>query len=226
MRIILSGGGSGEQTKELDQLFANLLDKNKPLLYIPIAIDNIKHPYDNCLSWLRLTFDKLGISKYEMWTEETLKNSKNISPTEFSGIYIGGGNTPYLLKKLKETGFWIFLKKAIKNNIPIYGGSAGAIIFAKSVKPSVNFDKNWIGLKNFDGMNLIKNNYLFCHFTNKKEEQIKEIIFKEKLPSSIALTESNGLFLNNDKIEIIGSESSWIFNNKGNKKELIVGSFI
>ena len=61
MRIILSGGGSGERTKELDEMFASLLDKTKPLLYIPIAIDSIKHPYSSCLAWLRSTFDKLGV---------------------------------------------------------------------------------------------------------------------------------------------------------------------
>jgi dipeptidase E len=226
MRIILSGGGAGEQTKELDNLFANILDKNKPLLYIPIAIDSIKHPYNDCLSWLKSTFDKLGISKYQMWTEEDLKKSRDISPLEFSGIYIGGGNTPYLLKQLKETGAWNFLIKAIKKNIPIYGGSAGAIIFSKSIKPSLNFDKNWSKLKKFEGMNLIKENYLFCHFTVQKDEQIKKIIINEKISSSIALTERSGLFINEDKIKVIGQESSWIFDNKGNKKELSVGSYV
>jgi len=58
--------GSGEDIIEVDKLFASMLDKNKPLLYIPIAIDNIKHPYEDCLDWLKNTFEPLGISKYEM----------------------------------------------------------------------------------------------------------------------------------------------------------------
>ncbi|MEK6793115.1 MAG: hypothetical protein AABX95_04830, partial [Nanoarchaeota archaeon] len=72
MVLILTGGGNGEDTKEIDKYFASLVDKTKPLLYLPIAIDTIKHPYPECLRWLRQTLDKLGIRKYEMITEETL----------------------------------------------------------------------------------------------------------------------------------------------------------
>ncbi len=118
------------------------------------------------------------------------------------------------------------LKKAIENNIPIYGGSAGAIIFSKSIKPSLNFDKNWVELKDLEGMNIIDNKYLFCHFSIDKEEMIKKIILKEKLNLSIALTEKNGLLISNNKIEVVGKESAWIFNNEGCKKELKVGENI
>ena len=226
MKLILSGGGAGKQTKELDKLFADLLDKTKPLLYIPIAIDNIKFNYDSCLIWLKSTFDALGIKKYDMLTEEDFINIEKINIKNYSGIYIGGGNTPYLLKILKKSGFWEKIKILIKKGIPVYGGSAGAIIFSKSIKPSLNFDKNWAELKEFSGMNLIKDNFLFCHFNNKKEKQIREIIFKEKLNSSIALTEKNGLFINEKGIEVIGKESAWMFNEKGEKRELKVGEKI
>ena len=223
MRIILSGGGSEEQTKELDALFASLLNKSKPLLYIPIAIDNTKFPYDGCLKWLKSTFDKLGIKSYKMILEGNLDD---INLENYSGVYIGGGNTPYLLKKLKTSNLWVELKKAIRKDIPIYGASAGAIIFSKSIKPSLNFDKNWVELKELEGINLINNNYLFCHFTDKKIEQIKKIIIKENLNSSIALTEKNGLLITKNAIRIIGQESAWSFDKFGNKKELKVGEII
>ncbi len=226
MKLILSGGGAGKQTEELDKLFANLLDKTKPLLYIPIAIDNIKFNYEDCLVWLKSTFDALCVKKYKMLTENDFKKINKIDLKNYSGIYIGGGNTPYLLKKLKQPCFWKKLEDLIKKGIPVYGGSAGAIIFSKSIKPSLNFDKNWVELKELSGMNLINDNFLFCHFNNKKEEQIREIILEEKLNSSIALTEKNGLFITGEKIEVIGNESAWIFDKKGNKKELKVGEKI
>ena len=53
MELIVTGGGSGKDTKEIDEFFASKLDKDKPLLYIPIAIDNIEHPYPDCLKWLK-----------------------------------------------------------------------------------------------------------------------------------------------------------------------------
>jgi hypothetical protein len=63
MNLIITGGGSGEDTRDIDLAFASKLDKEKPLLYIPIAIDNIKHPYPSCLEWLKSTFEEMGLSR-------------------------------------------------------------------------------------------------------------------------------------------------------------------
>jgi dipeptidase E len=112
MKAILSGGGSGEQTKELDGYFAKLVDKTKNLLYIPIAIDSCKHPYPDCLTWLRGTFDKLGISKYEMVTEEGLSKLAKEDPISYGGIYIGGGNI--FIKKTKRVWCFGIPKRSIR----------------------------------------------------------------------------------------------------------------
>lgn len=91
MDLIVTGGGSGKDTEEIDNLFASKLklNKDKPLLYIPIAMDNIKRPYPECLNWLKSTFDNLGVRKYEMWTENGINGMKEKpSPSNFSGIYI------------------------------------------------------------------------------------------------------------------------------------------
>ncbi len=219
MKIILSGGGSGEKTKKLDYLFASLLDKNKPLLYIPIAIDKQKHTYSECLRWLKDTFNKFGINNYIMWTEEELRNIKDV-PERFSGIYIGGGNTFYLLKTLKETKFWNMLKKFIKKGIPLYGGSAGAIIFGRTIATSS--DENIVQLDNLKGMNLLRNISLFCHYKEENDEIIKKQISKNDLKKIIALPETTGIYITDGKKIIIGKESAHLF-SLGIKKEIKVG---
>ncbi len=211
MKIILSGGGSGEKTKELDKKFSFLLDKSKPLLYIPIAIDHTKQPYDECLKWLRTTFEHLGVRKYEMWTEKDLDKVKEAEPEDYSGIYIGGGNTPYLLKKLKETKVWDFLKKAINKDLPIYGGSAGAIIFSKTIITSLYYDKNWVEIKDYSGMNVLGGKEITCHYTPTEREKVLRIMKEHKIKTIIALTERNGLFINNEKITVIGKEPAIVF---------------
>ncbi|MDI3543732.1 MAG: dipeptidase [Candidatus Woesearchaeota archaeon] len=225
MKIILSGGGSGEDTKEVDEKFASLLDKNKPLLYIPIAIDNIKHPYPDCLKWLRLTFDNFGIKNYEMWTEGDLKKSKDVSPSNFSGIYIGGGNTPYLLKKLKETGFWEFLKEAIESDIPIYGGSAGATIFSKTIKYSLYSDKNWVGINELTGMNVLSGYEIMVHYKKEEKDKLINISEENKSENIIALTEKNGLYVNSKEVVVIGKEPAFVFNN-GKIRNVPVGEVL
>ncbi len=222
MKIILSGGGSGEDTKELDEKFASLLDKTKPLLYIPVAIDNIKHPYSDCLKWLKSTFTNFGINNYEMWIEKDLKKSKDISPDSFSGIYIGGGNTPYLLKKLKETGFWRFLKKAMKSDVPLYGGSAGAVIFSKTIIHALYADKNWVEINDLNGMNILKSYEITVHYNKEKEKKLVRISKENNSAKIIALTEKNGLYITNEDIILLGKESAFIFCN-GKIKEIFVG---
>lgn len=211
MKIILSGGGSGEKTRELDELFANLIDKNKPLLYIPIAIDKLKHPYPECLKWLKGTFDNLGVNLYTMWTEENLNNIQE-EPKRFGGIYIGGGNTYYLLKTLKETSFWKFLKECLNKDIPIYGGSAGAIIMGYSILTSS--DPNEVNLKDSKGMDLLHSISISCHYRLEKDEIIKQKIKSHNLRKIIALPESCGIYLNNKKRKIIGKDPAWIFFEK------------
>jgi len=223
MEIILSGGGSGDQTIELDKKFANLVDKSKPLLYIPIAIETKNHPYSECLRWLKSTLDLFGIKKYEMWTERELYKSKTIKPKKFGGIYIGGGNTFYLLKTFKDNSFWKFLIEAIKNNIPIYGGSAGAIIFGESIMSS--YDENFVNLKDFSGMDLLNGISIFCHYKPEKEDNVYERLININSKKIIALTEETGIYLNNNKAVIIGKKSAHLF-SINNKKEINVGQSI
>jgi len=42
MKLFLSGGGSGNESEQIDAEFIKALDKTKPVLYIPIAIDTEK----------------------------------------------------------------------------------------------------------------------------------------------------------------------------------------
>ena len=73
MNLILSGGGSGDQTIKVDTLFTSLL-KNKDILYIPIAIDKVKHPYDSCLEWINGELGEYGDFNITLATEDDLKS--------------------------------------------------------------------------------------------------------------------------------------------------------
>ncbi|MBT4835370.1 type 1 glutamine amidotransferase-like domain-containing protein [Candidatus Woesearchaeota archaeon] len=219
MKIILSGGGSGEDSKEMDQLFASFLDKSKPLLYIPIAMDNNRHSYDSCLNWLKSTFNELGINEYEMLTEKTIHTLKKRNPSDFSGIYIGGGNTAYLLKTIKETILGKFIEKAIDSETPIYGGSAGAVIFAKTISSALLYDSNEVGLTSIEGFNILNNIEITCHYNNNEEEKILKLINERKISKLIALSEKNGLLVTPNEIKIIGKEGSILFED--NKKTFI-----
>ena len=208
MRLFLSGGGSGEKSLELDKKFALAVDKTKPILYIPIAIDKKIHPYTECLKWIRGTFSPLGLEKIELWTEEDIRKKDNLQ--RFGGVYIGGGNTFYLLKELRESGFLKKLENLIRNNIPVYGGSAGTIIHAKSIVPALSADPNDVKLKDFDAMNFVRGYDLWCHYESSMSKEIRR--YQEKYGMKVvALPENCGLYVTDKKIEVVGPGSAFLF---------------
>ena len=97
--LFLSGGGSEKESYNLDKEFAKLLKKK--LLYIPIALNEIKHPYPECLKWIKKVFRQFNFESIEMWTD--LSGHTKQDMLKFDGVYIGGGNTFKLLKQLKDT---------------------------------------------------------------------------------------------------------------------------
>lgn len=52
MKLILCGGGSGEQNHFANKKLNEIIDHSKPLLYIPLAMDEGDHPYDSCYEWI------------------------------------------------------------------------------------------------------------------------------------------------------------------------------
>jgi len=211
MRLFLSGGGSGEQSTELDKKFASVVGKTKPLLYIPIAIDKTKHPYPECLKWLSRTFKPLGLERIELWTEEDLRKKPETELTKFGGIYIGGGNTFYLLKELKQSEFLPKLERFIRQGFPVYGGSAGAIICGKTILTS--HDENFVGIRDFGAMNLVRNQDIFCHYNPEMKEEIQKYSQKYGL-KVIALPENCGLYVTDKNIEVVGPGSARVTNGK------------
>lgn len=116
MKLILVGGGSEDQSKESDLLFTSLL-RNENVLYIPIAMHNGKYSYEDCYKWCSGMLSKYGDYKITMWDEESIKTHKYEDLLDFGGIFIGGGNTFYLLKAIKELGFDISLKRLLTETV-------------------------------------------------------------------------------------------------------------
>lgn len=221
MKLFLSGGGG--EPFSLDKKFVNSLDKSKPLLYIPIAMNPKRHSYSECFDWITKYFSKFNLSSIEMLTN--LRNFPKKELDKFGGVYIGGGNTPRLLKELKESGFWEHLKYLIKKDIPISGGSAGAIIFAKTIIPSLSADENNVGLTNFNAMNRLQGYDLWAHYNLLMDPKIKEYMKKYELEKIIALPENCGIYVNDELMTIIGNHSAFIFDSKG-KKEVKRGKIV
>lgn len=222
MKLILCGGGDGEQVKESYELFANLVNGGK-ILYVPLAWNNGN--MDTCIDWFKKEMEPFGITDIEDVLEAKDITKERLSL--YKGIFIGGGNTFKLLKTLKDTGAFNSIKEFLINDGVVMGCSAGALIFGNSIdtclKDDLNIkstDENIVDLKDTSGFDVINGYSLFVHY-QKKQEQLEQT--KEKMKRLIlagykvvALPEETSIYINDNEFTIIGQKSAEIFTQNKN----------
>ncbi len=221
MKLFLSGGGS--EAFKLDEEFIKEIDKSKPMLYIPIAMDPKKHSCSECFKWIKDYFRPFSFGNIIMKTDLNKINRDEIN--KFGSVYIGGGNTPILLKELRESGFIEILKDLMNKDIPIAGGSAGAIIFTKTIIPSLSADKNKVKLKNLNGLNKINDYEMWCHYESSMDKEILEYMKKYNFNKIIALPDKVGIYVNNNNMIILENKTAYVFNEK-EKREIKDGEIL
>ena len=199
MRAFMNGGGSGKKTEAACKRFNEVIDHTKPILYIPIALDPSWYP--GCMDFITKELAGVQVPNIHMETDANIIAKSDLDA--YSAIFIGGGNTFRLLKALKESGAFDALAGYLKRDGIIFGGSAGAIILGASVEVAGFEDENEVGLSDFEGFDVLSGISLFCHY--KGSEESKQYIWElsKKMPVHV-LTEDTTLFLNGDKLEIIG----------------------
>lgn len=214
MKLILNGGGDGKHVESARKLLNSLIDNNKKILYVPLAWPDSN--YNKCLEFMINELSDVSSLGIEMITTGEEIVSKNLN--DYACIYIGGGNTYKLLSILKESGAFEKIKNYLINDDGIvYGGSAGAIIFGKDLDSCNTDDDNEVGLIDNTGFNLINGYSLLCHFTNRNEERTKlsrkYLLELSKTKPIYAIPEEDTIYIDDDKIEFIGSRPYYEFNN-------------
>ena len=202
MNLILAGGGSGKQTVRVNTLFTSLV-KNKNILFIPTA-RSYKQKDEESYTWVKGELGEYDNFNITLCTEDDLRTITYDDLIKYGGIFIGGGNTFYLLKQLRESEFDSKLVKLLSNtDIPVMGGSAGAAIFAKSIKTVELYDENIVNLKDLNGLNMINGSNIWVHYEDSMKELVQE--YRDILKTDIiCLREDEGLYVTKDGVDEIG----------------------
>lgn len=217
--IFLSGGGDKKHSEKFDAQLMRELDRKKPLLYLPIAMEGAVS-YTDCEKWITSVFEPLGFLDIDMWS--SLQNRTLDDLWKFSAMYIGGGNTFLLLDKIRRSGFDGVLKNFIDMGGIVYGGSAGAIILGEDIRTCVHLDENQIGLSEFRGLKRLQGHSVWCHYRSKDDSLIEQYIQDHGFPV-LALSEETGVVFENGRITVTGTSPAYIFSNRG--KEDVGGGF-
>lgn len=119
-------------------------------------------------------------------------------------VYVQGGNTFYLLKHVRLSGFETVVKEFIERGGIYIGASAGTVIAAPTIEIASweGIDKNDVGLEDLTAMNLI-GFHIFVHYDDSFEDLVREETSYTFLPVSI-ITDDQAILVQNDKISLVG----------------------
>jgi peptidase E len=204
--VFLAGGGSPEQSARVDAAFVDCCRPDLPLVYIPNAFRS--QSASESLTWFTSIMAPLGVSQIDMW--DHLQPQR--SPQDIGGVYLGGGDTLYLIEELLRAGFDEYLWSASQAGIPIYGASAGAIVLGETLATSKAVIAE--GRVSMTGLSLIPRHAVACHYRPDDGQRLAELARHEQL-TIIAVAEDGGAKFTDGSVTNIGSTPVSLFGSDG-----------
>lgn len=109
--------------------------KNLNLAFIPTATNLYKNK-----SWLYKDRDRLIAMEFIVRDVDIEDKTREDLEKELDVIYVSGGNTFYLLEKVRASGFDEIVKKLIDKGVVYIGSSAGAALVCLTIEPIMGMD--------------------------------------------------------------------------------------
>ncbi len=224
MKLFLTSEGLN---KETTRDFIKLLGKDPKeteICFIPTAA----YPEINkdFLEQDKKNLRKIGCKVTDLDLKRENKKSLAQKLKNFDVILVGGGNTFYLLKYIRKSGFDKIIipllkqgkvsfsqQRKTKQEVIYFGISAGSIVAGPEIGISnwdPEWDKNVVNLKNLTGLNLIPF-AISPHFAVKNKKILEEKSKTVDYPL-VAINDKQAVVVNGEKVEIIGKGKKVIFN--------------
>jgi|SRR3989344_2678178 len=117
-------------------------------------------------------------------------------------IHMEGGNTFYLLKAIRGSGFEEALRTLLDKGLAYVGSSAGAYIMCPDLEVATWSGRDRFGVENLTALNYVPFN-LKVHYEDDMRETIEKKAESLKHPLRI-LRDSQGFFVENDEVRLVG----------------------
>ena len=209
--IFLGGGGDAAQSEILDRYFAAALAPG-PVVYVPTALAQSPH-FEKAEAWFRATYAPFGITDVVVWESLDGKNLGDVSGV--AAVYLGGGDTYYLLSELRRTGLLAQVTAAAASGLVVYGGSAGAIVLgADTTTGAVAGDPDLIGVTDHRGADAVHGWSVSCHYDQRHDESLLEWCATADA-KVIALSEDSGAAASAGQLRSLGTSPVLLFSADG-----------
>ena len=192
-----------------------LLEYGYDLTGIPkdkIKIGHITTAYKvsrNSLDFFKKVDETIKENGYDMENfdiEGKTKEEINAFFKDKNVVHIEGGNTFYLLKAIRETGFADILKELLDEGRVYIGTSAGSYVMCPTIEVS-NWNpdgKDRFGITDFTALNYVPF-VLKVHYTDEMKGLVSEKVKTLKYPIHI-LKDGQGMFCEDGRCRFIGDE--------------------
>lgn len=206
MKLVLYGGGAGEDNHELDAAAIKLAGKAYPqMTYIPSASFGGEIDFKDFVG----NFASFEMTKF-IYFPVDMPFDKTLADEAFKSdiIHLGGGNTYYFLYYLRKHKLISRLRNFVKEGGVLTGLSAGAILMTPVIEtagfPSFDCDKNEENITNLRGLNLVKFEF-FPHYRSSHRYDKELIRYSKRCNVPLfACSDGAGLVVEGDCFKSIG----------------------
>jgi dipeptidase E len=210
MKLFLTSAGIQPETKNAFLKLVGRDPKGMKVAFIPTAAN---HPLEG-KKYVQISKDQLtelGFIVEDVDIEFFPKKELHTKLESCDVIYINGGNTFYLLDKIRKSGLDLYVKDLLKDKI-YFGTSAGSIVACPNIEVCLwdGVDAVDPNIKDLKAFNLVP----FTLFVHYEENQYKNLIEKMKKDYSyklICLTNKQAVMVQNENWEIVGEGEKVIF---------------
>lgn len=179
----------------------------KPANQIKIAHIITASKVEKDLSYLEeesQMMQELGFKVENIDIEGKNENELRVLLNDKDIIYVQGGNSFYLLKYAKESGFDKVVKELVEKGTIYIGVSAGSYLACPTIEMSLwkYQDRDMFGLTDLTALNLVPF-LLIVHFKPEHAPILKQEILTAKYPVKI-LTDEQAILIKDNETKFVG----------------------
>jgi len=190
----------------MDQVVSLLPKKPSDLkvAFVPIAAD----PYDES-PWMDMDREKLrefGFKTFDLDLKNKSENHVRDSLKNADVVFVGGGNTFYLLQKMRESDADRAIKDFVDNSGIYIGVSAGSVVAGPDISLVKDFDNpDAAQLDSSKGLRLVDFAVL-PHYGKDKYGQLHDQVMKQygQKYEIVPVTDEQFVYVSDNKSQIIG----------------------
>lgn len=214
MKLMLTS--SGITNDSLKKALLKLIDGDVKIAFIPTGAN----PEEGDKDWLIDNLKECSdLGEVDIVDISAMKKEKWLPRLKWANvIFVGGGNTVYLMGWIEKSGLLDELGELLEERIYV-GISAGSIVLSKTLFASSEFIYLDEDGKHHPGLDYVdfhfRPHFNSPHFPRAKEEFLKEISkkFDEDL---YAIDDDSGIVCIDGKVEVV-SEGKWMLFSKKKK---------